>query len=395
MTILIVCKTTIIIRKNDPKQNQQDIELKNINYFHPKQNICYCYFIEKEGEQTISGLNYAVDIQRFCSLPSSSIKYTFLGFPSSKVTREMIQIIQEQNVVEQNEIKIYCYEGKEDMNYFKDFIPNENLNYFYFKEKKPTNFEELENMIKEINELKNIIDIQRFHYHIGKQQIYSFFGFNINNEHDEEENQEKIDLNNEHNKTKEKTPTTEEILQRLTQLKVMNEDQDIFFMHFKEPTPTINLKSNSNDNKEQHQEIQSSQEKDKEEDKEEEINDYIQLFPNEYVIQKFDFTIENKNQSDSIFKCFVPRMNVFYLFFVEYLTPNEKIINRKYTNIYSITNSVDIQRFRYYPRTKEIYTFIGFSNEQEMKKSLNNKELISNSVNKIIYTYPYKKITLI
>ena len=147
----------------------------NINYFHPKQNICYCYFIEKEGEQTISGLNYAVDIQRFCSLPSSSIKYTFLGFPSSKVTGEMIQIIQEQNVVEQNEIKIYCYEGKEDMNYFKDFIPNENLNYFYFKEKKPTNFEELEDMTKEINELKNIIDIQRFHYHIGKQQIYSFF----------------------------------------------------------------------------------------------------------------------------------------------------------------------------------------------------------------------------
>lgn len=95
-------------------------------------------------------------------------------------------------------------------------------------------------------------------------------------------------------------------------------------------------------------------------------------------------------EDDLKFKEFVPKDNLYYCFFAETYKPDQNKINSKYHSLYKIKICKDIQRFRYYPNTHRIYTFIGFSNMDDLNKSIQKKSLKSSVLNKSVFLYPFK-----
>lgn len=90
-------------------------------------------------------------------------------------------------------------------------------------------------------------------------------------------------------------------------------------------------------------------------------------------------------------RTFVPIKNLFYCFFAELQQPNYHLLNIYYTHLFSIRNASDIQRFHFYPGTRNIYTFIGFSDENTMNNNIDKLEKKSIAIDNAIYKYPYVK----
>lgn len=55
-----------------------------------------------------------------------------------------------------------------------------------------------------------------------------------------------------------------------------------------------------------------------------------------------------------------------------------------------MNSASDIQRFCFYPNTKNIYTFIGFSNLDMLYSSIKKQSLKSAAIDQNIYLYPYE-----
>lgn len=112
-------------------------------------------------------------------------------------------------------------------------------------------------------------------------------------------------------------------------------------------------------------------------------------------INEIQFPKFNKyDKNDLKFTEFVPKDNLYYLFFAELTEPNYKIINHRYTTLFGIKYASDIQRFCYYPKTKNIYTFIGFSNQSQRNQGFSMSAIKAGSINQSIYFYPYKELKL-
>lgn len=92
-------------------------------------------------------------------------------------------------------------------------------------------------------------------------------------------------------------------------------------------------------------------------------------------------------QDELEFTTFIPQSNCIYVFFAERDTPTKNILKSRYESIFGIGYSLDIQRFRFYPGTKNIYTFIGFVNQNVAKKAI--KTLHKIALNRSVFYYPF------
>lgn len=89
-------------------------------------------------------------------------------------------------------------------------------------------------------------------------------------------------------------------------------------------------------------------------------------------------------------KEFVPNPNYSYFFVSENNTPHPKLINSRRTNIYTFYDLLDAQRFRYYPGTKNVYSFFGFENSKTREEAKGTKALIYKVLNNAINNYPFE-----
>ncbi len=77
-------------------------------------------------------------------------------------------------------------------------------------------------------------------------------------------------------------------------------------------------------------------------------------------------------KSDLQIKTFSPKENILYCYFIE---QNKTIKDQSDTfnqHIYGIDQVIDIQRFCYYPGSKDIFTFLGFSSQLKLKAAINH-----------------------
>ena len=87
---------------------------------------------------------------------------------------------------------------------------------------------------------------------------------------------------------------------------------------------------------------------------------------------------------------FVPNPKYYYYFVSENVIPSKRGMEDRRTKFLGLWDAQDVQRFRYYPGTKNIYTFIGFENENIREEAKNGKRIIYSVLNKIISNYPYE-----
>lgn len=86
-------------------------------------------------------------------------------------------------------------------------------------------------------------------------------------------------------------------------------------------------------------------------------------------------------------KTFKPEKDLFYCFFRERNGSPDEVSYKTINGLFGIYNSSDIQRYFYFPGTKKIVTFIGFTNKEEMFYTIERCNLISAAVGKTIYIY--------
>lgn len=97
------------------------------------------------------------------------------------------------------------------------------------------------------------------------------------------------------------------------------------------------------------------------------------------VIKNYNSSIQqsaNVNRNRQL--VFIPKRNLFYCYFTERNSRNQNFI---------IKNAIDIQRSCCYPKTSNVYTFIGFSNQKQRDQATCNRKLINLSNNQIIYKF--------
>lgn len=118
-------------------------------------------------------------------------------------------------------------------------------------------------------------------------------------------------------------------------------------------------------------------------------NENHQMKDNQNISSILPPCIENKTNEN--FPIFNPKEKIYYLFFPEKTQPN---YNKSFRNdvIYGAYDAVDVQRFHYYPESKKIYTFIGFSSDDVRKNWISNFTTKNISYDKLIYMYPYFKL---
>lgn len=109
------------------------------------------------------------------------------------------------------------------------------------------------------------------------------------------------------------------------------------------------------------------------------INPLQEKMTNNDVINKND-----DNSDESNYRTFEPKVNIFYLYFEEKAQPNKKLSDKSYQKIFGINFANDIQRFHYLPRKNKIFTFIGFSKQNDLNKAQNIQSLKSSAINQRI-----------
>ncbi|KAK8865467.1 hypothetical protein M9Y10_011015 [Tritrichomonas musculus] len=75
------------------------------------------------------------------------------------------------------------------------------------------------------------------------------------------------------------------------------------------------------------------------------------------------------NRKDFIFVTFDPKENLYYFFFSERNQPKLDTINGNDLGHFGLYDALDIQRYRYYPGTTNIFTFVGFSNPRQREEA--------------------------
>ena len=102
---------------------------------------------------------------------------------------------------------------------------------------------------------------------------------------------------------------------------------------------------------------------------------------------KYPYSFSSKS-NDINFQDFSPKPDVFYFFFIEKDAPNlSKMLNGSRNN-FGLYDCLDIQRYKYYPGTKKLFTFVGFPDENKREEAKNATGIQISSVNKCFYNYP-------
>lgn len=133
---------------------------------------------------------------------------------------------------------------------------------------------------------------------------------------------------------------------------------------------------------------------------------FIQILKNQFysaLTNEFSNNISTKNEYPSYidhpnlglkFDTFIPKKDLLYFFFAELCVPNQRILNDNRLSPFGIENASDVQRFRYYPNTFNIYTFIGFTKEIYRTAAMLKTSLLSASLNLKVYLYPFNSANI-
>ena len=101
------------------------------------------------------------------------------------------------------------------------------------------------------------------------------------------------------------------------------------------------------------------------------------------------------DESQEVFfhKEFQPKRSFVYCYFVEkkYANISSKKSEEKRA-LYEITFASDIQRFYYYPGTKDIYTFLGFTNQNQLEVAIFQPSLRKAALNRKFYYFPLQDL---
>lgn len=342
-----------LIQNENNNNNNDTIEINvaphvvNITKtFEPINKLLYCYF--KENKQPtekdihkhckkLYGINSASDIQRFCFYPEQTEVFTFLGFSNkSKLEQAMNQQSLLSSIVDRK-IEIYAQneseeeikeeeipKKKESKNclvlslFIEEFQPEKDLYYCFFEEKnKPKGFISSTRFRNEKYDDISLNDVQRFYLLPNERNIYTFLGFQ----------------------------TEEEQMDAKTNPKFLElaKNEEIF----------IYSENSSKSTK---------MERDKEKP-----------------------TL--KNDSGDVFYNFIPKNNVLYIFFIEKRGPNFKRLKARNRPIRQITNAYDVQRYSYYPKTMNLFSFFGFLSRKSLKRNIENINLLNATLDGKIYFY--------
>ena len=343
--------------------------------FSPRNDLCYCFFSEiREPENndiitqnsTLFGVN-ALDIQRYRYYPATKCIYTFMGFANEDQLTKAMNTEEIKEASFNKSIYIYPfkkeYQQKNDddtnlelpeckdysMSHckFQEFDPKEDLIYCFFAElvvKPKLNM--VSSKFTELFGIKNSSDIQRFRYYPGTQKVYTFMGFSditlFNNAMNH-----KIILSHSLNNSIFKYP-----YQKVTSDQISIQ------------------KPNENQDKAKGKKSQASS-----------ITNATTELPR----------FNNCDENDIEFKEFKPLKSIYYLFFSELTKPTKLLTNKEYKKLYSIDNSKDIQRFVYYPNTKNIYTFMGFKNIISRTQIIKCSNISEHALDGNVFIYPYDK----
>ncbi|KAK8834680.1 hypothetical protein M9Y10_042569 [Tritrichomonas musculus] len=218
---------------------------------------------------------------------------------------------------------------------FNEFSPRNNHFYFFVSEKTEPNYYLINRECTTIFGVKYASDIQQYCYYPGTKKIYTFLGFK----------------------------TKEERTRAMKNKKILNSviDQTVTIYPIQENPEKKKPKANA----------QPDQTKN---------IDYSKM------------PEPTKCPQDELeFPTFIPQSNCIYVFFAERDTPTQNTLKSKYNSIFGIGYSLDIQRFRFYPGTKGVYTFIGFVNQNVATKAI--KTLHKIALNRSVFFYPFKPPT--
>lgn len=95
----------------------------------------------------------------------------------------------------------------------------------------------------------------------------------------------------------------------------------------------------------------------------------------------------------SFLKEFSPKRSFVYCYFIEkkYSEKSPKKSEEKKV-LYGINFASDIQRFYYYPETKDIYTFLGFKNQNQLEVAIFQPSLRNAALNRQFYYFPLQDL---
>lgn len=294
------------------------------------------------------------------------------------------------------------------------FIPKRNLFYCYFTERNPRN----QNFI-----IKNAIDIQRSCYYPRTSNIYTFIGFSNQKQRDQATcNRKLINLSN--NKIIYKfVQNFQEILNFYQKKSNQNQQPDanqakdekntkefspkekLIYFYFREPKKTDAERLRDLNHPIYHIFNTSDVQLYRYYPGTKKIYSFFGFLNKEegirsfkssrIVLQNYRIKIISNSKLNHIqqkvdFNFFHPIDNLFYCFFIETQQPSIEYANFKYDNLFGINNATDIQRFCYHPKTKEISTFIGFSDQDKLNQAIKKPSLKLAAINQQIQLYSIK-----
>lgn len=222
---------------------------------------------------------------------------------------------------------------------FKVFNPCEYFLYCFIEEIDEPNIQQANEFYAELFGIKNAIDIQRFRYYPGTNNIYTFIGF--------------ID------------PVQFGYSILNAEIKKHALNNQIYIYPIDKPEVQVkNIFKQGQDN--------------------------ISNLKNNCSCKNSSTSCDLVNcKIESSFKTFVPCKSLLYCFVDEMEKPNYLNAERFYTDLFRIRHASDFQRFRYYPGTNKIYTFIGFTDPIQMNYSINNSDIKKYAKNHHIYIFPF------
>ena len=240
-----------------------------------------------------------------------------------------------------------------DNSQINEFVPKEGVTYFYIEETaetRPFISHSTEESNTSLFGIKDIDDLQRYYFYPRSEKVCTFFGFN------DREKAEAAFLSSSLQKAKAKGPSffiqSVPLLKAQSHRKSEKSDSAIESDNFFDDTISqkkLSSKSDSNSNSNAFEDSES---------KDEAAESHMSFAD----IEKSEAKLSSK------FKEFNPKPNHHYVYFKEPNNPNysTEMLN---ATIFGIEDIDDVQRYFYFPRSTDIFTFLGFKSADKLSKA--------------------------
>lgn len=386
-----------IKESSNPSTDSEEIQINNSLClpFSPRKSLLYIYFKESThftdfdfNHKEEFGLELSSDVQRNRYYPKTVDIFTFVGFNTFDDIRNALKSSNFWKTPERGVFHFYDFDYK-DVWYF-EFRP-QNFYYVYLKDNLVHPCSSITTN-KRFFKLKKSSEIQHFVFHPKTRELFTFVGFpSIDDIQTEIKNNQsfasRIFLYN-------ISPTD-------LPDKIFHPHSNLYYIYYKNSDVTMFPKGNEILRKAT--DIQCG---------------FHPTDPKEwYTFLGFKFIpdivviknhLKTENGSESLgfysFNCykfgeellnynfFVPRNDLSYFYIVESDRPTDSTIITnpiQSEKLFGLQNIVEIHRGFYLPQDNSIYTFIGFSSNQQIYNAIHNKNFRQNHSEKLPFIYNF------